>query len=139
VWPGVFVVGRPELTDEGRWMAAVLTCGPGAFLSHVSAGELWGLVRARPGPVTVSVPAVRRPRRGPGLEVHRRSALAENDVAVHRGIPVTTPAATLIDLAALIDPETLRTSLDDAVRRPGTAALRRSLDRATATLRALPR
>jgi len=78
-------------------------------------------------------------------------------VAVHRGIPVTTPAATLIDLAAqltpshleaavseadkrdLIDPETLRTSLDDAVRRPGTAALRRSLDRATATLRALPR
>jgi very-short-patch-repair endonuclease len=151
VWPGVFAVGRPELTREGRWTAAVLTCGEGAVLSHTSAGELWRILPERPGPVTLSVPAVRRPKRRQRIRVHRRSVLGENDVTAHNGIPVTTPTATLIDLAAqlsrrrleaavneadkldLIDPETLRATLDDAVRRPGTAALRRTLDRATYT------
>jgi very-short-patch-repair endonuclease len=73
------------------------------------------------------------------------------DVTTRRGIPTTTPTATLMDLAAtlkprqleaavneadkldLVDPEALRASLDDAFPRPGTAALRRSLDRATYT------
>ena len=34
---GVYAVGRPELTRNGRWMAAVLSCEPGAALSHGSA------------------------------------------------------------------------------------------------------
>jgi very-short-patch-repair endonuclease len=130
-------------------MAAVLSCGEGAVLSHGSAAELWRILREQPGPVTLSVPAVRCPKRRDGIKVHRRAGLGEGDVTTRHGIPVTTPTATLIDLAAmmtpkrleaavneadkldLVDPETLRASLDDAVRRPGTAALRRSLDRAT--------
>ncbi|HVE69543.1 MAG TPA: DUF559 domain-containing protein [Solirubrobacteraceae bacterium] len=130
-------------------MAAVLTCGDGAVLSHRSAGELWGILRERPGPVTLSVPAVRRPRGGRGIEVHRRRG--DMETAWREGVPVTTPTDTLIDLAAtlaprrleaavneadrldLIDPETLRNSLDDVVRRPGTAALRKSLDQHTYT------
>src|SRR4051794_19674881 len=40
---GVYAVGRPELTREGRWMAALLTCGPEAVLSHGSAAALWGI------------------------------------------------------------------------------------------------
>ncbi len=40
---GVYVVGRPELTPHGQWMAAVLACGPGAMLSHGSAAALWGI------------------------------------------------------------------------------------------------
>jgi very-short-patch-repair endonuclease len=128
-------------------MAAVLTCGPEALLSHVSAGVLWGILRARPGSITLSVLPGRQPRRRQGIRVHRRSGGLET--TRRNGIPVTTPTATLIDLAAhlkprqleaavneadkldLVDPETLRASLDDAVRRPGTAALRRMLDRAT--------
>lgn len=39
---GVYAVGRPGLTPHGRWMAAVLACGPDAVLSHRSAAELWG-------------------------------------------------------------------------------------------------
>jgi very-short-patch-repair endonuclease len=130
-------------------MAAVLTCGPEALLSHVSAGVLWGILRARPGSITLSVLPGRQPRRRQGIRVHRRSGGLET--TRRNGIPVTTPTATLIDLAAhlkprqleaavneadkldLVDPETLRASLDDAVRRPGTAALRRSLDRDTYT------
>jgi hypothetical protein len=41
----VYAVGHPQLSDEGRWMAAVLACGDGAVLSHRSAGELWGMLR----------------------------------------------------------------------------------------------
>jgi len=41
VRPGVYAVGRPDLTREGEWMAAVLSCGPEAVLSHGSAAALW--------------------------------------------------------------------------------------------------
>jgi predicted transcriptional regulator of viral defense system len=45
VRPGIYAVGRRELTREGRWMAAVLACGPDAVLSHGSAAALWGIGR----------------------------------------------------------------------------------------------
>src|SRR5690349_2963970 len=52
---GVYAVGRPELTQRGRWMAAVLACGEGAALSHGSAAALWQI--RRPGAtIDVSVP-----------------------------------------------------------------------------------
>src|SRR5882757_9192548 len=41
---GVYAVGHSLLRPEGRWMAAVLSCGPGAVLSHRSAAALWGLL-----------------------------------------------------------------------------------------------
>src|SRR3954469_5651686 len=41
VLPGVYAVGRPTLSRYGRWMAAVLACGDGAVLSHLSAAALW--------------------------------------------------------------------------------------------------
>ena len=85
-------------------MAAVLACGPGAALSHVSAGELWGMVRSRRpsqapsrdrvSHVTVSGNA--RHRRG--IRVHRSSTLRATHVTRRLGIPVTTPARTLADL-----------------------------------------
>src|SRR4051794_3810133 len=52
---GIYVVGRPELTQYGRWMAAVLACGPGSILSHGSTAMLWG-IRPR-GRVRRSSPA----------------------------------------------------------------------------------
>jgi very-short-patch-repair endonuclease len=45
---GVYAVGHPVLGRSGRWMAAVLACGPGAALSHASAAALWGLRRGEP-------------------------------------------------------------------------------------------
>jgi predicted transcriptional regulator of viral defense system len=38
---GVYVVGRPHVTDHGRWTAAILACGNDAVLSHSSAAALW--------------------------------------------------------------------------------------------------
>src|SRR5918994_4008048 len=55
VWEGVYAVGRPQLTEHGRWMAAVLSCGPTAALSHASAAALWQLRSLNGTPIEVSV------------------------------------------------------------------------------------
>jgi very-short-patch-repair endonuclease len=137
---GVYAVGRPGLTEHGRWMAAVLSCGPGAGLSHTDAA---GLLEIRPtsGPIEVSAPTKRR---RPGVVVHTRRDL---ELTKHLEIPVTTPAVTLVDLAArlppreleaavneaakldLIRPDELRVALDGLSRRPGLKTLRNMLDR----------
>src|SRR3954452_23363062 len=106
---GVYVVGRPELTQHGGWMAAVLACGPGAALSHGSAGALWGI--RRPGAtIHVSVPANRRAK-ADGVRVHRRT---HKDVTAKDSIPLTTPTATLIDLAAQHSRDSLEAAINEA-------------------------
>ena len=93
-------------------LAAVKACGPGAVLSHRSAGELWEFLDAedRRPEVTVLGPGTRL---APGIVVHRTSQLAARDRTRYEGIPVTTPARTLIDLAAALTEAELR----HAVRR----------------------
>jgi hypothetical protein len=145
---GVYAVGRPELTQLGIWMAAVLSCGSEAALSGESAAALWGIRPCTRGPTEVSVLGGAGCRR-PGIVLRRRSALTSNDLTRHRGIPVTTPVPTLIDLASrlpdraleaaineadkldLTEPETLRQELEALAWRPGLTALRRMLDRDT--------
>lgn len=148
---GVYAIGRPQLTRNGRWIAALLSCGPEAALSHRSAGALWEISADGEAKVEVSVPAaVARVR--PGVVVHRRAKLGAEDVTRHHGIPVTTPILTLIDLAALLprdhleaaineadkrsltDPESLRSVLDGMTGLPGVAARRDILDRRTFAL-----
>jgi very-short-patch-repair endonuclease len=148
---GVYAVGRPDLTLHGRWMAAVLACGPGALLSHDAAAGLWAIAPPPAGAVDVSVPGHARGRDS-GIVVHRRPWLTPADRSVVHGIPVTSPVCTLVDLAArrgraaveaaineadkrdVVDPETLRAALDVAPTRPGLGVLREVLDRRTFTL-----
>jgi very-short-patch-repair endonuclease len=145
---GVYAVGTPNLTRYGKWMAAVLSCGADAALSNESAAGLLGICRDRGGKIEVSVPVhvMRRPK---GIVVHRRTRRGPWEVTLHEGIPVTSPACTLIDLAPclsrrqleaaineadrrdLIDPESLRTTLERLAGRAGVAALRELLDRRT--------
>jgi very-short-patch-repair endonuclease len=148
----MYAVGRRELTQYGHWMAAVLSCGPDALLSHTSAAALWEIRSQRTREIHLSMPLGSR-RLRPGIVIHRRKTLTEHDVTRRHGIPVTTPIATLIDISTsltrdeleaaineadkrnLINPEALRSSLDDAVgRRPGAARLRDTLDSRTFTL-----
>src|SRR3954468_8763627 len=125
---GVYAVGRPQLDRYGRWLAAVLACGPHAALSHRSAAVLWGLIGGEPDPVEISVPLhVHRTR--PGLVVHRRSNLGERDLAKREGIAVTTPARTLADLAGRLSPGQLEAAINEADRLNliGPEALKRAL------------
>jgi very-short-patch-repair endonuclease len=143
---GVYAVGWPEMSYERRWMAAVLVCGEEAMLSHGSAAALWGVLPAGDGAVHVTVPSRVR---WPEVRVHLRAARS-GDSTTHRGIPVTRPIATLVDLATelggpaleravneadkldLVDPESLRSALDRAYAgRRGVRPLRALLDRHT--------
>jgi hypothetical protein len=108
-WPDVYAVGRPEVTQEGEWMAAVLTCGEGAVLSHDSAAALWGIREQRRGPIHISIPSLRDPRRR-GLRVHRRKAI---EATAREGIPVTSPRQTVIDLAPGLTERQLERLIDE--------------------------
>jgi very-short-patch-repair endonuclease len=113
VFAGVYAVGRPHVTREGYFMAAVLACGAGAALSHLSAAELYGILKRRPGPVHVSVPYARAPRM-PGIKAHRRVAL---DMRVQNGIPTTSPVCTVIDIACGLDDAHLERTINEGVNR----------------------
>jgi very-short-patch-repair endonuclease len=107
---GVYAVGNPNLTREGRWLAAVLACGKGAVLSHESAGALWKLSPRCPPLVHVSVPGPNGRRKRRGIVVHRSRTLTAEQTTRRRGIPVTTLARTLADLG--YGPERTRSDLE---------------------------
>jgi hypothetical protein len=108
---GVYLVGplRTQLTEP---MAAVLALGDGALLSHYPAAVLRGLRPPAPGPMQVTV--IGRDARGPGeIEVHRHDTHA-GDRTTRRGIPVTSPARTLFDLATQLSRRDLDRAADEA-------------------------
>jgi hypothetical protein len=91
-------------------MAAVLACGEGAALSHLSAAVLWGMLANRGQAIHVTAPKQRRVR---GLIVHR--APVEGERVRRRGIVVTTPARTIVDLADVVAKRrTLELAVDEA-------------------------
>ena len=94
---GVYAVGHTALTREGHWMAAVLAGGDGAVLSHRDAAALLGLRPNSRSRIEITVPR-RSPCSRPGLQIHRCS-LPPQDVTVVDGIPCTTVARTVLDLA----------------------------------------
>lgn len=144
---GIYAVGRSNVTDHGRWMAAVLAC-PGSVISHSSAAALWRIGTEERDLVELSLPSLSR-RRRPGLQIHQRPSLADRDVTTEYGIPVTTPIQTLIDMALRLDrlgvermineadkynlahPPGLRRALQDRGGERGAAKLRSVLDRRT--------
>jgi very-short-patch-repair endonuclease len=110
---GVYAVGHLGLGQEARWLAAVLACGDGAVLSHRSAATFWGI---RLGELFKVEVTTEHDRRHPGITTHR-ARLAPADRIVHRGIPVTSPARTLADLAHLLDHDELTRALREAMFR----------------------
>ncbi len=96
---GVYAVGYPKLTPEGRWIAAVARCGEGAVLSHLDAAALWRIYDGAGARVHVTA---KWNRRIPGLWIHRTRTLDPDDVTVKDGIPVTTVARTLVDLTDVL-------------------------------------
>lgn len=94
---GVYAVGRPPVVPLERAAAAVLACGPHAALSHTSALVLWEIWKRWPPRLEITVHAGDpRPK---GIHVHRSRTLARAEITRERGIPVTTPARTLLDCA----------------------------------------
>ncbi len=112
---GVYAVGIPHMSLHGRWLGAVLACGPRATLSHRSAGALHGLLRAHGPCPQVTVPE-RGGRNPPGIRVFRTRQLPEADRTAVSAIPVTSVPRTLLDLAATLDADALARAFEEADR-----------------------
>ena len=109
---GVYAVGHVPLGPEARAHAAVLACGGGALLSYGSAASLWGYVRDwRAPPYEVTA---RSKHRRPGIIVHRATTLTRKDMTRQLGIPVTSPARTVFDMAPRLADKPLRRLVRDA-------------------------
>ena len=143
LYRGVYAVGHRSLAVTGRRWAAVLACAPGAALSDRSAGSAWGsCAAAAPGSTSRPWRAARagrdRAAPKPGWRLTRSPRCD--------GLPITTPARTLLDLAATLTPKQLGTAISRAEqqrlldfadlhdllrrhpRRPGSPSLRAVLD-----------
>jgi Protein of unknown function (DUF559)/Transcriptional regulator, AbiEi antitoxin len=114
---GVYAVGHDRLRVEGRWLAAVMACGPGAVLSHRDAARLWEIRQSSASMIDVTVPSQNGRIRRRGIRVHRSGRLAAEEVTLRSGIPVTTVARTLLDLADVLDKQGLRRAVTEAEYR----------------------
>src|SRR5688572_13979678 len=100
---GVYTIGHSLLSRDGHWMAAVLACGHDAVLSNFAAAALWGIRES--SRIEITTRTAHRLKRQ--VIVHR-SALRPDERTTHRGIPTTTVPRTLLDLSAVVSPDTLR-------------------------------
>jgi predicted transcriptional regulator of viral defense system len=138
---GVYAVGHRVVGAVGLRWAAVLAIGDGAALSHSSAADAWRLRASNARTMHVTVSARTGRGRRDGIRVHRRM-LPPDEFTTLDGLPITTPARTLIDLAAdglrgrpleaaldraevelRIDWAHVRQLLERHAGRPGVAAL----------------
>jgi very-short-patch-repair endonuclease len=111
LYRGVYAVGYHRVSQHGRWLAAVLACGPEAVLSYRSAAALWGIRPTSAAVVEVTLPSPGgRPNR-PGLWVHRTRRLSADEVSRHDGIPVTSAARTIADLRRILRPDHLQAAI----------------------------
>ncbi|MBM7806235.1 very-short-patch-repair endonuclease [Geodermatophilus bullaregiensis] len=118
---------------SARFAAVLLTAPPGAVLSHHTAAALWGievpLQVTAVTPVHVTVPMGSRAESRRDRSVHR-TPLPEDDATRRAGMPVTTPARTWRDLAAVLQPSALLAVTDQLLARwCGRVELERQLAR----------
>jgi Transcriptional regulator, AbiEi antitoxin len=141
-YDGVYRVGHAAPSVECSYLAAVKACGEGALLCGRAAAHHFGVIKGSPPPPEVLVVGKRRI---PGLCVRRTRHIDRRDATRRHGIPITTVARTLVDLAAELPPEPLAVAFHEAAvlyrakpehveaalaRRPnspGAAELRRAI------------
>jgi hypothetical protein len=119
VHKGVYCVGPWRDDPVSRAAGAVLACGDGAVLSHASAASLWGLVPRWSFPLEVTA---RGERERPGIVTHRCQSFQPRDVTRERGVPTTSRARTILDIAPRLTTNQLKRMVNDA-RRPGLLRL----------------
>jgi hypothetical protein len=116
LYRGVFAWGHHNIPTEGRWLAAVLACGPCAVLSHYSAACLHCLLKWDGRPFEITAPTKHS---HPRIKAHRSSAIER---VIVKGIPVTPKLRTVIDLARSEDDETVKRALRAAKLRAAELA-----------------
>jgi very-short-patch-repair endonuclease len=138
---GVYAVGHRALGNEGRWIAAVLACGDGAVLSHLSAAALWEIGPRQdpeePNPeIHITVPSTSGRAGRPGIRLHRSRTLRPEHCTVRRAIPVTRPPRTLADIRPILSPARFASALREAEFRRLPLGNQEQGDRARSELEA---
>lgn len=110
--------------------AAILACGPQAMLSFRVAAPLWALPARKTDLIDITVVG-RRPSAKRGVRIHYMNHLAPGDLRRREGLPISSPALTILDLAGLDDEEEFRKVLNEArIQRLVTdRELRATIDR----------
>ena len=111
-----YLVGHLVRPDRGREMAALLASAPDSLISHRSAARLWGLLPPNASqPIDVTVVS-REAHPQPGIAIHRTVAIDEIDIDEQGPIRLTSPARTLLDVAALLPLSGLESAVAQALR-----------------------
>jgi len=111
----VYAVGHSLEVLGGTETAALLCVGAPAALARRSAAAWWGFIADRPDEVELIVPARPARRSRKGIRVFRSETLAAVDVVLRRGLPATSPARTLLDVAGRGDERATERALDEAL------------------------
>jgi Protein of unknown function (DUF559) len=107
----VFRVGHAAPTEFGPETEALLSVRDGAALSHRSAAALLGLWTPASPEIEVVVDRSEGSS-NPGVRVHRSRVLEKRDVWIRKALPVTSPARTLLDIAATATDRQLELAFD---------------------------
>jgi uncharacterized protein DUF559 len=116
----VYTVGHRSISRYTHLRAAVLACGEGAVVSHLTAAAVHKLWDKWPVSIDVTVP-IEAGRKIDGIRCRRCRYPEPEEVEVRQGVAITTVARTLVDLAGILSSKTLRKAV-------GRAAILRKLD-----------
>lgn len=141
--PAVYAVGHKASTRESRWMAAVLSAGEGAILSHHDAAVAHGVASGGGARIDVSVPR-HQGRSSAAVRLHRRAWLHEDEVIGRSGIPCASLSLALLDFSAVVRRRTAERAFDQAevlrifdLRAMQDVLRRRSGERGAGVVRAI--
>lgn len=110
----VYSFGCGVLPPLAREQAALLACGEHAFLSHHTAAFIWGMRKAHPFEVDVSVVG-RSCASRKGIRVHRIREIDRREVRRREGLWVSSPARALLEIAATLALGELADAIDDGL------------------------
>jgi hypothetical protein len=113
----VYRVAGVDAGWHGRLAVAVVAARDPVRVSGRAAGALWAFPNLAPGVVEITRPRELGRLRMDGVIVHRTRYWQDDHVTERNGLPVTTPARTLLDLASVLRPHHLDLCLEDAARR----------------------
>lgn len=118
VRPNVYALWTPS-SDAEIWLqrltAAALWLGNHSAVSHRAAALVWQVEGVKTAPIELCTMSRRRSSE-PGLVIHRVRSLPAEDVVIRDGLHVTSPARTLIDLCAVVEPGVVELALESVLR-----------------------
>jgi very-short-patch-repair endonuclease len=112
-----YAVGHRSIPERSHLLAALMSLGPTAFLSHRTSAAVWGLRAVNLHAIELTVPGSGGRRRS-GLTLHRcQDEPHRDDVRRHVELRVSSVPRLLIELASREEPKELERLITLAVRK----------------------